>query len=211
MPRKLTGTVYEASGKWYARVTIRGQRESILLPTCNDRKSAEARTALLAKFAERLREAKREDIALQLLDHAATLDNNKLDDVRRAVDLIVQGKVVRTREGNAGSAAILLRADLDATHSIEAGLSHYTDELPSVQLTTQAPLPTNALRLGYYTHVPDGYNWALIYDYRGVGGSAFESARDDDAIMSDWLTLDAPAAVRALRDGRPSVPFFAIS
>jgi len=73
---------------------------------------------------------------------------------------------VRTREGNAGSAAILLRADLDATHSIEAGLSHYTDELPSVQLTTQAPLPTNALRLGYYTHVPDGYNWALVYDYR---------------------------------------------
>jgi hypothetical protein len=101
MPRKLTGTVYEAAGKWYARMTIRGQRESILLLTCTDRESAEARTALLAKFADRLREAKREDIALQLLDHAATLENHKLDDVRRAVDLIVQGKVVRTREGNA--------------------------------------------------------------------------------------------------------------
>ena len=101
MPRRLTGTVYEASGKWYARMTIRGQRESILLSTCYDRESAEARTALLAKFAERLREAKREDIALQLLDHAATMEDDKLDDVRRAVDLIVQGKVVRTREGNA--------------------------------------------------------------------------------------------------------------
>jgi acyl-CoA reductase-like NAD-dependent aldehyde dehydrogenase len=82
MPRRLTGTVYAASGKWYARMTIRGQRESVLLSTCNDRESAEARTALLAKFAERLREAKREDIALQLLDHAAALENNKLEDVR---------------------------------------------------------------------------------------------------------------------------------
>jgi integrase len=100
MPRRLTGTVYKASGKWYARMTIRGQRESILLLTCNDRESAEARTALLSKFAERLREAKREDIVLQLLDHAAALENHKLDDVRRAVDLIVQGKVVRTREGD---------------------------------------------------------------------------------------------------------------
>lgn len=54
-----------------------------------------------------------------------------------------------------------------------------------------------------------GYE-TLIYDYRGVGGSALESARDDDAIMSDWLTLDAPAAVRALRSANPSVPFFAI-
>ncbi len=101
MSRRLTGTVYEASGKWYARMTIRGQRESILLSTCNDRESAEARTGLLANFAKRLREAKREDVTLQLLDHAATLENHKLDDVRRAVDLIVQGKVVRTREGNA--------------------------------------------------------------------------------------------------------------
>lgn len=54
-----------------------------------------------------------------------------------------------------------------------------------------------------------GYE-TLIYDYRGVGGSAFDNARDDDAIMSDWLTLDAPAAVRALRGDRQSVPFFAI-
>jgi hypothetical protein len=101
MPRRLTGTVYEASGKWYARLTIRGQRESIPLPRCHDCEAAERRTALLAKWAQRLREAGREDIALQLLDHAATRENNALDDVRHAVDLIVAGKVVSTRIGNA--------------------------------------------------------------------------------------------------------------
>jgi hypothetical protein len=46
----------------------------------------------------------------------------------------------------------------------------------------------------------------LIYDYRGVGGSVAGSARDDDATMSDWLTLDAPAAVRALRGSEPPRP-----
>ncbi len=56
-------------------------------------------------------------------------------------------------------------------------------------------------RAGYQT---------LIYDYRGVGGSALGSAREDDATMTDWLTLDAPAAVRALREQNPSVPLFAV-
>lgn len=54
-----------------------------------------------------------------------------------------------------------------------------------------------------------GYE-TLIYDYRGVGGSVSGSARHDDATMSDWLVLDAPAAVRALRGAHPSVPFFAV-
>lgn len=39
----------------------------------------------------------------------------------------------------------------------------------------------------------------LIYDYRGVGGSATDDHRSDPATMSDWISLDAPAAVRALR------------
>lgn len=73
---------------------------------------------------------------------------------------------VRTRDGHAASAALALRAEIDATQAIEAGLSHYSDELPSPQLTTQTPLPSNALRLAYSTRVPDGYHWLLIYDYR---------------------------------------------
>jgi predicted alpha/beta hydrolase len=54
-----------------------------------------------------------------------------------------------------------------------------------------------------------GYE-ALIYDYRGVGGSALSHASDDDATMTDWFKQDAPAAVRTLRHGSPNVPFFAI-
>ncbi len=50
----------------------------------------------------------------------------------------------------------------------------------------------------------------LTYDYRGVGGSVAGRARDDAATMSDWLTLDAPAAVRALRGVNPRVPFLAV-
>lgn len=50
----------------------------------------------------------------------------------------------------------------------------------------------------------------LIYDYRGVGGSAFADPRDDRATMTDWLSLDAPAAVRELHRTRREVPFFAI-
>lgn len=50
----------------------------------------------------------------------------------------------------------------------------------------------------------------LIYDYRGVGGSASKDHRKDPATMSDWFTLDAPAAVRALVARDPNVPLLAI-
>jgi tetratricopeptide (TPR) repeat protein len=73
---------------------------------------------------------------------------------------------VRTRDGNATSSTIALRAEIDATHAIEAGVSHYSDELPSPQLTTQTPLPSTDLRLAWSTRVPDGYHWSLIYNYR---------------------------------------------
>ncbi|WP_386067079.1 tetratricopeptide repeat protein [Tahibacter sp. UC22_41] len=73
---------------------------------------------------------------------------------------------VRTRDGHASSAALAFRAEIDATHAVDVGLSHYSDELPSPQLTTQTPLPSNDLRLAYSTRVPDGYHWSLIYDYR---------------------------------------------
>lgn len=50
----------------------------------------------------------------------------------------------------------------------------------------------------------------LIYDYRGVGGSALARAKDDGATMSDWLALDAPAAVRVLVARAPELPLLAI-
>lgn len=50
----------------------------------------------------------------------------------------------------------------------------------------------------------------LIYDYRGVGGSASGDHRSDPATMSDWLALDAPAAVRTLRDHGRGSPLLAI-
>lgn len=50
----------------------------------------------------------------------------------------------------------------------------------------------------------------LIYDYRGVGGSALADPREDPATMTDWLSLDAPAAVRTLHATKREVPFFAV-
>jgi integrase len=101
MPRQRTGTVYEASGKWYVRLTLGGRRESIPLPTCTSRDAAKQRKALLNDLARKLGAAGREDIALELLDRAAARGGKALDEVRRAVNLIASGKVVPTRPGKA--------------------------------------------------------------------------------------------------------------
>lgn len=54
-----------------------------------------------------------------------------------------------------------------------------------------------------------GYR-VLTYDYRGVGASAPDDLRRCDATMSQWITEDAPAAVRALSSLDPALPLFAI-
>lgn len=94
-------------------------------------------------------------------------------------------------------------------------------ELAADLFTPHGPVRAQVIVHGA-TAVPRGYYAAfarflasagyqtLIYDYRGVGGSALAHARDDRATMSDWLTLDAPAAVRALRRERRGVPLFAV-
>lgn len=100
-------------------------------------------------------------------------------------------------------------------------LAHDGRELAADRFTPDGPVRAQvvvhgatAVPRGFYAPIAKflagaGYE-TLIYDYRGVGGSALESARDDHAIMSDWLVLDAPAAVRALRGANSRVPLFAI-
>jgi tetratricopeptide (TPR) repeat protein len=80
--------------------------------------------------------------------------------------LDLNGGLAHTPAGKAWSGSASLHVDLDATSTLEVGAYHYTNELPTVQLTEQTPLPSNDIRLGYYVRVPDSYNWALIYDYR---------------------------------------------
>jgi tetratricopeptide (TPR) repeat protein len=81
--------------------------------------------------------------------------------------LDVNGGLTHTPAGKAWSGSASLHVDLDATSTLEVGAYHYSNELPTVQLTEQTPLPSNDIRLGYYVRVPDSYNWSLIYDYRG--------------------------------------------
>ncbi|MDC3958914.1 hypothetical protein [Polyangium jinanense] len=56
MPRLATGNVYERRGKWFARLTIgTKKRQSFMLETCKDERSAVARQAILAELAAKLR------------------------------------------------------------------------------------------------------------------------------------------------------------
>ncbi len=54
-----------------------------------------------------------------------------------------------------------------------------------------------------------GYR-VITYDYRGVGGSAPDDLRRCGATMSEWITEDAPTAVRAAVGIDPSLPLYAI-
>lgn len=101
MPRKQTGTIYESNGRMYAQVTVaQKERRSFVLPNGIECDAAEKRAMMLAEFATKLRKAGREDIVVELLDVASQRAGRKLDDVRRAVDLIVAGKVIPKRNTN---------------------------------------------------------------------------------------------------------------
>ena len=80
--------------------------------------------------------------------------------------LDVMGGVVHTVAGTAWSGSASLLVNLDPTSLLEVGTYHYSSELPAAQLVSQTALPSNDIRLGYYTRVPQDYNWSVTYDYR---------------------------------------------
>jgi integrase len=97
MPREATGNTYEASGRWYARVTLaKGQRPSVPLPTCTNGTAADARGAVLAKLAARLRAAHVAlDVARTLVERAGeAADRKALDKVLDAANAICSGEAV---------------------------------------------------------------------------------------------------------------------
>jgi len=54
-----------------------------------------------------------------------------------------------------------------------------------------------------------GYH-ALLYDYRGIGASAGTPLEGERARMSEWGTLDMPAALAALAARYPQLPLFTL-
>ncbi len=58
-----------------------------------------------------------------------------------------------------------------------------------------------AAQRGYHT---------LVYDYRGMGQSATQPLRADNARMSDWGMLDMPAALEWLMARYASLPWFTL-
>lgn len=84
--------------------------------------------------------------------------------------LDVTGGAIHSNMGTAGSAGIDLLTYLGATDALDVGWLHYTDELPSAQLTQQTLLPSDDLRIGYYRIVASDYHWAVTYDYRNHDG-----------------------------------------
>ena len=100
MPREATGTTFQdRSGRWFARVTLgnRGSKDrpAFALPERFDRPAAEARKAVLADLAARLRAAPTvpRDIAEGLLERAAAAEGKRLADVQTAADRILGGEV----------------------------------------------------------------------------------------------------------------------
>jgi hypothetical protein len=98
MPREATGTTFQdRSGRWFARVTLgnRGSKDrpAFALPERFDRPAAEARKAVLADLAARLRAAPTvpRDIAEGLLERAAAAEGKRLADVHTAADRILGG------------------------------------------------------------------------------------------------------------------------
>ncbi len=112
-------------------------------------------------------------------------------------ELDVAGGYVNTPSGHAWSAGVLFRGNLDAIRTVEAGALHYTNELPSANLTEQRPLPSNDLRLAYYVQVPGSYNWGVVYDYRTHSNLATEHWLE--ARVGNWMNerLQVFASVRA--------------
>ncbi len=93
MPSKATGSVRFRDGKWRARVTLSGKRPELILSTCrpSDETKAVERTELLADLAARLTAARRTDVALPLLERAASRDGKQLNDVLEAAVRLCSG------------------------------------------------------------------------------------------------------------------------
>lgn len=110
MGRARVGNAYWKHGKWYARVTLgEGERPSIMLPTCANEESARARAALLSELVEKLRGARQLEHARALLELAAVRDGKALEEVQRAVELIVAGKVITKQGGRIPTVAELAK------------------------------------------------------------------------------------------------------
>ncbi|HEY4116277.1 MAG TPA: DNA integration/recombination/inversion protein, partial [Byssovorax sp.] len=87
MPRQATGNVVFSRGHWYARVTLGpNNRRLVLLPSCGTEKEAKAKAALLAELVAKLRASGHDNVAMSILERAATREGKALDDVRRVVD-----------------------------------------------------------------------------------------------------------------------------
>ncbi len=94
MPRPRSGTVFQSSGRWFARITLAdsSDRPAIALPTCQIKSAADTRAAALSEISDKLRKAGRLDIARTYLDAVASATDAKaLEQVLRNVDLVCQG------------------------------------------------------------------------------------------------------------------------
>jgi len=98
MGRVARGTVLQKDGGFFAQITVakkRGRysgREAEFLPTCTDWSAAEARTAVIADFVRRLREAGRDAFIRGTMTSAARASSaEKLEEIGRQVDGIVRG------------------------------------------------------------------------------------------------------------------------
>jgi integrase len=96
MARKVTGSVYESRGIWYAAITVaEGTRESFAMPTCKTRDQAEARKDIVNDVVQRLRGAGHEGLVLRFASEAAERPAGKdLDRLLRTVDALCSGKMV---------------------------------------------------------------------------------------------------------------------
>jgi hypothetical protein len=95
MPKESSGNVYQARGKWYARIRVApGDRRLVPLPTCTSEEQADARKVLLLELVGRMRD---KSIATETIARAVKLagerDGDDLRDVIATVDALCAGRL----------------------------------------------------------------------------------------------------------------------
>ena len=157
MPRPRSGSVFQSSGRWFARITLTdsSDRPAIALPTCQTKSEADTRAAALSEIADQLRKAGRLDIARTYLDATAgATDAKALEQILRNVDLVCLGrgpnaKMPTIRElGEAWTRGDLARDYPDHVR-VKKSVGHDISRLENYVYPVVGDIPIDAFRLDH--------------------------------------------------------------
>lgn len=143
-------------------------------------------------LAERRREQGRagfqQVLSLEPGNEEAKVGLAKADGVYRYV-FDATGAFVSTGSGESWGFGGNGLAGITAFDTLEAGWTHYTNELQTLSAVGVSVLPSDDIRFGYHRLVPLSYAVSLTYDYRGHKSLPTEHWIEGSAALylTDWL------------------------